>query len=87
MTLLRDSSNSNSIVRDDNVSGIENITGTNNKDTIIADASNNSINGAGGTDSLYGLGGDDIIRGGANSAGDGVGVYEILDGGIGKDLS
>lgn len=49
----------------DTFSGIENVEGTNDIDTIIGNASANVIYGLGGSDSIQGRGGADVIYGGA----------------------
>ena len=68
---------SNTTVRDDIVSGIENVTGTNNDDFIIGDNSDNTLKGAGGADEIYGINGDDFIDGGTGD--------DFIKGGSGND--
>ncbi|MDC0933601.1 hypothetical protein OAR97_07085, partial [Arcobacteraceae bacterium] len=83
---LKDNSASNIIVRDDTVLNIENITGTQNEDTIRGNSSANILKGESGTDSIYGNEGADIIYGGSNT--DDVltaTTYEVLDGGADDD--
>jgi Ca2+-binding RTX toxin-like protein len=57
---------------------IENLTGSNNGDTLIGNASNNTLNGGSGNDVLNGGAGNDIIIGGSG--------VDSLTGGTGNDL-
>jgi Ca2+-binding RTX toxin-like protein len=57
--------------------GIENVTGTSNKDWLIGDNGNNTLDGWFGNDVLDGRGGDDIIIGGGGD--------DIITGGSGSD--
>ncbi|VIO75410.1 Bifunctional hemolysin/adenylate cyclase [Bradyrhizobium ivorense] len=57
---------------------IENITGSNNDDTIIGNSSNNTLNGGGGADTLVGGDGNDTLIGGAGAA-------NTMQGGAGND--
>ncbi|MFA9372919.1 MAG: hypothetical protein ACERKK_02065, partial [Poseidonibacter sp.] len=78
---------SNTTVRNDNVSGIENIVGTDNEDFITGDNSNNTLKGEAGTDTIRGNDGDDYILGGANTDDNTTATqYEYLDGGAGADI-
>ncbi len=51
------------------VTGIENISGSSENDTITGDANNNILRGNGGADVLSGGAGDDILDGGPGSSG------------------
>ncbi|WP_341913140.1 calcium-binding protein [Ferrovibrio terrae] len=66
--------------------GIENLTGSNNADTLIGDAVANVLNGGYGYDVLQGGAGNDTLNGGADSdnlnGGDGI---DILNGDDGDD--
>ena len=76
----------NATVRNDSVSNIENIIGTNNEDRIIGDSSSNTLIGNDGTDFIQGLDGNDYIEGGDNTDNSASSsVYETLDGGKGDD--
>ncbi len=57
----------------DTLTGIENINGTDQADSISGDAGNNNLEGRGGTDVIFGAAGQDFIWG---DAGD-----DVLDGG------
>ena len=59
------------------MSGIENVWGTNQADSITGDAANNFLTGFGGNDALNGGDGDDSLNGGAGS--------DTLNGGAGAD--
>ena len=63
----------------DSLSGIENVQGSANSDTITGDGNGNYIRGLLGSDKLYGGDGDDTLDGGDNTSG------ETLDGGNGID--
>ena len=67
----------------DTLSGIENITGSANNDTIIGDNSANTLDGGAGDDILTGRGGADILIGGA---GVDTADYSIAAGGVTADL-
>ncbi|MDX0789209.1 calcium-binding protein [Sinorhizobium medicae] len=75
----------------DTVSGIENVRGTNFKDTITGNFASNFLRAFAGADTLNGLGGADTMRGGAgddtyyvDNTGDI--VDESLDSGAGVDM-
>ncbi len=51
----------------DTLSGIENLVGSAQGDTLTGDAGANRINGAGGNDTILGGDGDDVLIGGAGS--------------------
>ncbi|MCC8936902.1 calcium-binding protein [Bradyrhizobium sp. Arg68] len=57
---------------------IENITGSDNDDTIIGNSGNNTLNGGGGADTLVGGDGNDTLIGGAGAA-------NTMQGGTGND--
>lgn len=77
----------------DTLMEIENVRGSNFKDTIVGDGQSNTIYGEGGHDILYGGGGNDIVYGGDGNDtiyGDyktatGVDGDDILYGGAGND--
>ncbi len=70
----------------DQLSGIENLTGSNYSDSLTGDGSDNRILGLNGTDTLAGLDGADTLDGGAGDDGifGGQG-HDVLAGGIGRD--
>ncbi len=61
----------------DNLSGIENVTGTTGNDTLIGDDGDNRLTGGAGNDTLEGGDGNDRLNGGLGA--------DILDGGEGID--
>ncbi|MCF6776440.1 VCBS domain-containing protein [Thiotrichales bacterium 19X7-9] len=60
---LSDGSGSQGDAKDDAISNIENVTGSDFDDTITGDDNDNIIIGGAGDDTIYGLGGDDTIYG------------------------
>lgn len=75
---LRDASlNTNSALGDTFVE-IENLAGTDQRDTLIGDINNNQLTGRGGNDRLEGDGGNDTLLGGSGD--------DLLAGGSGNDL-
>jgi Ca2+-binding RTX toxin-like protein len=62
----------------DTLVGIENVTGSSLRDTIVGDGGSNLLRGGRGIDSLYGGDGDDALSGGWDS--------DVLDGGAGFDV-
>ena len=72
----------------DTLINIENIIGTRFKDTLRGDNNANVIDGGDGSDSLYGYGGDDVLRGGTGGSGATMlqgERYNYLNGGEGND--
>jgi len=71
----------------DVISGIENLTGSENSDDISGDYNSNWLIGLGGDDTIAGAAGDDIIQGNAGSdslyGGQG---QDALSGGLGNDM-
>ena len=74
---LDDPAESDSLVRQNTLFSIENLTGSNHNDTLIGDVGNNVLAGLNGDDILQGGPGDDVLRGGQGA--------DILDGGDGMD--
>lgn len=74
---LDDPAESDSLVRQNTLVSIENLTGSNYSDTLIGDAGNNVLTGLNGDDTLQGGSGDDVLRGGPGA--------DVLDGGAGMD--
>ena len=63
----------------DTIYDVENLTGSNNIDSLNGDALNNVINGLAGNDTISGNGGNDTLIGGAGN--------DILNGGAGVDTA
>jgi hypothetical protein len=55
----------------DRLTGMEDVRGTDGDDTITCDDAPNLIQSGGGTDSVFGLGGDDHLEGTSSSSADG----------------
>ena len=67
---------------------IENVIGSEHRDTLEGDGLDNELSGRGGSDWLVGLGGDDTLNGGDGSdVLDGGEGSDTLDGGDGSDLA
>ena len=70
----------------DRLGGIQNLTGSNQKDDLSGDANPNVLKGMGGNDEVFGADGNDILDGGAGRdnvvGGDG---EDRLTGGVGND--
>ncbi|MEZ5840904.1 MAG: hypothetical protein R3D02_10950 [Hyphomicrobiales bacterium] len=62
----------------DVLSGIENVVGTNQSDTLVGDGNANVLSGGAGGDTLRGAGGDDTLNGGEGD--------DVLEGGAGADV-
>jgi Ca2+-binding RTX toxin-like protein len=63
----------------DKLVSIENLTGTNFKDTLIGNGGNNVLIGLAGSDKLFGNGGNDTLNGGSGN--------DTLNGGAGNDTA
>jgi Ca2+-binding RTX toxin-like protein len=63
----------------DSLTGIENVTGSGQADTLTGDSGNNALNGAGGTDTIDGGDGNDTLTGGSGA--------DALTGGNGADTA
>jgi Ca2+-binding RTX toxin-like protein len=78
---------SSGFAKGDVISGIENLTGSENDDEISGDFNSNWLVGLGGDDTISGAGGDDIVHGGAGLdqlyGGEG---RDVLAGGEGNDV-
>ncbi|MDP2803740.1 MAG: hypothetical protein Q8O26_17860, partial [Phreatobacter sp.] len=59
--------------------GFENLTGTNNADTILGSVFENALDGGAGNDTIIGRDGSDLITGGAGN--------DAIDGGTGNDAA
>lgn len=70
--------NGGSVLRNNRISGVENIIGTSQDDYLAGDSAANSLNGGVGDDFLAGRAGNDTLEGGAGN--------DILVGGIGNDV-
>lgn len=57
---------------------VENVFGTEKRDTLTGDEENNTLGGRGGDDTIAGAGGDDVIGGGTG--------HDVLTGGAGSDV-
>ncbi len=73
----------------DALSGVENVIGSNQADTLTGSEANNTLNGSGGADSIVGLGGADVLKGAGGGdtldSQDGVEGNDTVDGGAGTD--
>jgi VCBS repeat-containing protein len=82
----------NSAEENTTVSGVENVYGTYQNDTLYGSSDANILYGANGNDALYGLAGNDILIGGGSidtatgGAGDDLIIAETADGGAQNDL-
>ena len=69
------------------VTGVENVIGTNQDDTIVGGKTGNNIDGGAGNDWIISKAGDDVVNGGTgNDSLDGGAGYDKLTGGTGNDV-
>jgi Ca2+-binding RTX toxin-like protein len=69
------------------ISGVENVIGSNQNDTITGGKTGNNIDGGAGNDWIISNAGDDVVNGGTgNDSLDGGAGYDKLTGGVGIDV-